>query len=227
VNAKENSVNQTETTTKQTASMLVDFGPIGVWIVVYNLARAYAGDQAIYIGTGAYMIAAVIGLAYAIRVEKRFPPMLIFTTVIVLGMGTIGIVLQDPIFLYLKPTIINLFYSFLILISVALGHNVWKVFFASVFNLPEEAWTMLAVRWALWFQFLALLNEVMWRHITDSVVPESARWFAEIEMSEAFWANAKLGVMVLSLAFAALQMPLLLKYQRAEDEDGAETGEAA
>ncbi|WP_417497151.1 inner membrane-spanning protein YciB [Maricaulis sp.] len=215
-------MSQTETTSKQTASMLVDFGPIGVWIVVYNLARAYAGDQAIYIGTGAYMIAAVIGLAYAIRVEKRFPPMLIFTTVIVLGMGTIGIVLQDPIFLYLKPTIINLFYSFLILVSVALGHNVWKVFFGSVFNLPEEAWTMLAVRWAIWFQFLALLNELMWRHITDSVVPESARWFAEIDLSESFWANAKLGVMVISMVFAALQMPLLLKYQQNGDEDEQE-----
>ncbi|WP_417469460.1 inner membrane-spanning protein YciB [Maricaulis sp.] len=215
-------MSQTETTSKQTASMLVDFGPIGVWIVVYNLARAMTGDQAIYIGTGAYMIAAVIGLVYAIRVEKRFPPMLIFTTVIVLGMGTIGIVLQDPIFLYLKPTIINLFYSFLILVSVALGHNVWKVFFGSVFNLPEEAWTMLAVRWAIWFQFLALLNEFMWRHITDSVVPESARWFAEIDISESFWANAKLGVMVLSMVFAALQMPLLLKYQQNGDEDEQE-----
>lgn len=226
-------MSQTESTKKQGASMLVDFGPIGVWIVVYNLSRMFFGDQAIYIGTAAYMIAAVIGLVYAIRVEKRFPPMLIFTTVIVLGMGTIGIVLQDPIFLYLKPTIINLFYSFLILISVALGHNVWKVFFGTVFNLPEEAWTMLAVRWAVWFQFLALLNEAMWRHINDSVVPESARWFAEFDISESFWANAKLGVMVLSLVFAALQMPLLLKYQRIEDEDdeddeeAGEAGEAA
>tara|TARA_R110002051_G_scaffold259449_1_gene318808 strand:- start:31275 stop:31898 length:624 start_codon:yes stop_codon:yes gene_type:complete len=198
--------------------MLVDVGPVGVWIVVYNLARAFAGDQAIYIGTGAYMIAATIALVYAIRIEKRFPPMLIFTTVIVLGMGTIGILLQDPIFLYLKPTIINLFFSYLILISVALGQNVWKVFFGHVFNLPEAAWTMMAVRWAVWFQFLALINEVMWRHINDSIVPESARWFAEFSISESFWANAKLGVMALSLVFAMLQMPLLMKYQRAEGE---------
>lgn len=219
-------MSQPESTSSQTARMLVDVGPVGVWIVVYNLARAFAGDQAIYIGTGAYMIAATIALVYAIRVEKRFPPMLIFTTVIVLGMGTIGIVLQDPIFLYLKPTIINLFFSYLILISVALGQNVWKVFFGHVFNLPEDAWTMLAVRWAVWFQVLALINEVMWRHINDSIVPESARWFAEFSITESFWANAKLGVMALSLVFALLQMPLLLKYQavpedEAEDEDPA------
>lgn len=213
-------MSQAESTSSQTARMLVDVGPVGVWIVVYNLARAFAGDQAIYIGTGAYMIAATIALVYAIRIEKRFPPMLIFTTVIVLGMGTIGILLQDPIFLYLKPTIINLFFSYLILISVALGQNVWKVFFGHVFNLPEAAWTMMAVRWAVWFQFLALINEVMWRHINDSIVPESARWFAEFSISESFWANAKLGVMALSLVFAMLQMPLLMKYQRVEGEAG-------
>jgi intracellular septation protein len=53
----------------------------------------------------------------------------------------------------------------------------------------------------------------MWRHLTDSVVPESARWFAGLELSEAFWSNAKLGVMVLSVLFAASQMPLILKNQ--------------
>ncbi len=212
-------MSQPEPTTSQTVRMLVDVGPVGVWIVVYNLARMFFGDQAIYIGTGAYMIAATAALVYAVQVEKRIPPMLIFTTVIVLGMGTIGIVLQDPIFLYLKPTIINLFFSYLILVSIALGHNIWKVFFGHVFNLPESAWTMLAVRWAIWFQFLALLNEVMWRHINDSIVPESAIWFAEFSISEAFWANAKLGVMALSLVFALLQMPLLLKYQPPGDAE--------
>jgi intracellular septation protein len=214
-------MSQTQSTTEQGSRLLVDAGPIGVWIVVYNLARMFFHDQAIYIGTGAYMIAATVALVYAIRIEKRVPPMLIFTTVIVVGMGAIGIFLQDPIFIYLKPTIINLFLSFLVLGSVALGHNVWKVFFNHIFQLPEEAWTMLAVRWALWFQFLAFLNELMWRHISDSVVPESARWFAEISISEGFWANAKLGVIVLSLAFAALQMPLLLKHQKAEGDEPA------
>lgn len=214
-------MSQTQSTTEQGSRLLVDAGPIGVWIVVYNLARMFFHDQAIYIGTGAYMIAATVALVYAIRIEKRIPPMLIFTTVIVVGMGAIGIFLQDPIFIYLKPTIINLFLSFLVLGSVALGHNVWKVFFNHIFHLPEEAWTMLAVRWALWFQFLAFLNELMWRHISDSVVPESARWFAEISISEGFWANAKLGVIVLSLAFAALQMPLLLKHQKPGTDDAA------
>jgi intracellular septation protein len=205
-----------QATTEQGSRLLVDAGPIGVWILVYNISRALVGDQAIYIGTGAYMIAATIALVYAIRIEKRFPPMLMFTTAIVLGMGGIGIFLQDPIFIYIKPTIINIFFSYMILLGLALGQNVWKIFFQHVFQLPDEAWTLLAIRWAIWFQFLALLNEVMWRHITDSVVLESSRWFTDLNLTEAFWSNAKLGVMVLSVGFAMAQLPLILKHQPKE-----------
>ena len=209
---------QTQKTSEQSSRLLVDAGPIGVWILVYNLARNFVPDQAIYYGTGAYMIAATIALIVSIRTEKRIPPMLVFTTAIVLGFGTIGIVLQDPIFIYIKPTIINLFLSWMILIGLAFGHNIWRIFFEHIFELTERAWLILAIRWALWFQVLALLNEFLWRHITDSVVPESARWFAGMEFSEALWSNAKLGVMVLSLIFAAAQMPLVLKNQpRAKD----------
>lgn len=208
---------QTQNTSEQSSRLLIDAGPIGVWIVVYNVARMFAADQAIYIGTGAYMIAATIALVMSIRIEKRIPPMLVMTTIIVLGLGAIGIILQDPIFIYAKPTIINLFLSFMIFTSMAFGVNVWKLFFKHIFELPDHVWTIYAIRWGLWFQFLAFLNELMWRHITDSTVPESARWFSGLILSENFWANAKLGVIGLSVLFMAAQFPLLMKYQRSVD----------
>lgn len=204
---------QTQSTSEQSSRLLIDAGPIGAWIVVYNLARNFAPEQAIYIGTGVYMVAAVIALFFSIRLEKRIPPMLVFTTIIVVGFGAMGIWLQDPIFIYMKPTIINLFLSVMILGGMAFGVNVWRIFFEHVFELPEKAWTLFAVRWALWFQFLAVLNEVMWRHITDATVPASARWFESLQLTESFWANAKLGVMVLSMLFMAAQLPTLMKYQ--------------
>ena len=204
---------QTQKTSEQSSRLLIDAGPIGVWIIVYNVMRRIAEDDAIYWGTGAYMVAAVIALVMSIRQENRIPPMLVFTTVIVLGMGGIGIWLQDPIFIYIKPTIINLFYSYMILIGLAFGQNVWKILFSNIFNLTDRAWTLLAIRWAIWFQFLAGFNEFLWRHINDSVVPESARWFAELGFSEAIWSNAKLGVIALSAIFAASQFPLILKNQ--------------
>jgi len=212
-------VPQSQSTSEQSSRLLIDAGPIGAWIIVYNIARNVMPDQAIYIGTAVYMVAAVIALFFSIRLEKRVPPMLVMTTIIVLGFGAMGIYLQDPIFIYMKPTIINLFLSTLILGSMAFGTNVWKIFFSHVFELPERAWTLFAIRWALWFQFLAFLNELMWRHITDATVPASARWFEGLELTEGFWANAKLGVMVLSMIFMAVQIPTLMKYQGQRDDE--------
>lgn len=211
---------QTQSTSEQSSRLLIDAGPIAAWIIVYNVARMQVPDQAIYIGTGVYMVAALIALFFSIRLEKRVPPMLVMTTVIVMGFGAIGIWLQDPIFIYAKPTIINLFLSYMILISMAFGVNVWKVFFKHIFELPEKAWTLFAIRWAIWFQFLAFLNEVMWRHIVDTTVDPSSRWFSGLAWSESFWANSKLGIMVLSMVFMAIQIPTMLKYQKpSPDED--------
>lgn len=209
--------------TPSNSRLLIDAGPIGIWIVVYNLSRVWFADQAIYIGTGAYMIAATIAMVLAVRLEKRVPPMLVMTTVIVLGFGAMGIWLQDPIFIYVKPTIINLFFSWLILVSMAFQMNVWKIFFEHLFKLPDEAWTTFAIRWAIWFQFLALLNEFLWRHISDGTVPESARWFAEFAITESFWANSKLAILFLGMGFMLAQMPLLSKYQAfGAEEEGEE-----
>jgi intracellular septation protein len=99
------------------------------------------------------------------------------------------------------------------------------MFFSHIFSLPDRIWTQFAIRWVLWFQFLAFLNELMWRHITDSNVAETARWFEGLALTEAFWANAKLGVMALSIAFMASQLPTLLKYQKNDEEipDPADT----
>ena len=109
------------------------------------------------------------------------------------------------------------------LVSMAFQMNVWKIFFEHLFKLPDEAWTTFAIRWAIWFQFLALLNEFLWRHISDGTVPESARWFAEFAITESFWANSKLAILFLGMGFMLAQMPLLSKYQAfGAEEEGEE-----
>ncbi len=68
--------------------------------------------------------------------------------------------------------------------------------FDSVFNLTEEGWRKLIWRWALFFLFLAVVNEVVRR-----------------TQSTDFWVNFKLfGVVPLTFIFGALQYPLLVKY---------------
>ncbi|MEE2526754.1 septation protein IspZ [Hyphobacterium sp. HN65] len=215
-------MSQARKTAGQGAQLLTDVGPVIVFILFYNVGRNFVGDAAIYWATGAFMLATTAALAFAAIVQKRFPPMLVVTAVIVLSFGGLTIWLQDPIFVYIKPTIINLIFSFAILISFAFGFNVWKAIFGSVFHLPERIWWILAIRWSLFFQFLALLNELLWRHINDSIVPESARWFAALSWNESLWANMKLGVMAITFAFAMANIPILLRHQIEDEEKSAD-----
>lgn len=212
------------TSTRQNANLLVDVGPVVLFIIVYNVARRFAESDAIFIGTGVFIVATLAALAYAWRVQKRLPPMLLISAVIVTVFGGIAIYLRDPIYAYIKPTIINLLYSYAILICYAFGVNVWKMLFGSIYSLPDRIWMIFAIRWAVFFQILAVLNEFLWRHINDTIVPESARIFSELAWSEAFWANMKLVNIPITFVFMLLQLPLLYKHQLKQDD--AEEGEA-
>jgi intracellular septation protein len=72
-----------------------------------------------------------------------------------------------------------------------------------MFNLTDEGWRKLTLRWALFFLGLAVLNEIVWRtQSTDA------------------WVTFKVfGVMPLTFLFAALQYPLLMRYDAGLDDD--------
>ncbi|MCC5995807.1 MAG: septation protein IspZ [Oceanicaulis sp.] len=210
----------------QGSKLLVDIGPAAVFMISYNVARQMVGEQAIYWATGLFMAATALALVWALITQKRFPPMLVVTFVIVTAFGAMTIYLQDPIFVFIKPTIINLIFSLSILVSFAFGFNVWKALFGSIFSMPERAWTILAIRWALFFAFLALLNEGLWRHITDSAADPAfmaaARWFEGFEITESFWVNFRFwGTYPIFFIFVLLNLPITLKYAGEPEVKGA------
>ena len=70
----------------------------------------------------------------------------------------------------------------------------------SALKLDEEGWSKLNNRWALFFIFLAILNEIVWR----TQAPEN----------EYIWVNFKVwGILPLTLLFTALQLPLINKHK--------------
>jgi intracellular septation protein len=73
----------------------------------------------------------------------------------------------------------------------------------SVFDLTDEGWRKLTLRWALFFFALAALNEIVWRTQTTD-----------------FWVSFKVfGIMPLTIAFALAQTPLLLRHEVKKAEE--------
>ena len=71
----------------------------------------------------------------------------------------------------------------------------------AVFDLTDEGWRKLTLRWGLFFLLLAVLNEIVWRNFSTN-----------------FWVGFKVfGTMPLTFLFAASQVPLLLRYEVKRD----------
>jgi len=128
--------------------------------------------------------------------------MTVVSAVIVMVFGGLTIFLHDDTFIKMKPTIIYVLFGVLLLGGLWLKKPLLATVFDSVFDLTEEGWRKLTLRWALFFLALAVLNEVIWR-----------------TQSTDFWVNFKVfGVLPLTFIFAALQFPLLQKHATAKDE---------
>ena len=112
--------------------------------------------------------------------------------------GGLSLYFNDPIFLYIKPTIINIIFALTLLIgNIFFKVNFLKFFFKNAFQLNDVGWAKLNNRWAFFFLFLAILNELIWR-----------------TQSEAMWVNFKVwGIIPLTFIFTALQLPLIKKYR--------------
>ena len=179
-----------------TLKLVLDIGPL----ILFFAANAKFG---IYSATGAFMVAVLIALAVSYALTKHIAVMPVVTAVVVLIFGGLTLILHDELFIKLKPTIIYLLFGGALFGGLYFNKPLLGIVFDSVFDLTDEGWRKLTWRWALFFVFLAVVNEVVWR-----------------TQSTDFWVNFKLfGVVPLTFAFGALQYPLLMKYAAEEKKD--------
>ena len=173
----------------------LDIGPL----ILFFIANGRFG---IYAATVAFMVAALLALAVSYVITRHIAVMPLVTAIIVLVFGGLTIVLHDEFFIKLKPTIIYLLFGGVLLGGLAFGKPLLGMVFDSAFNLTDEGWRKLTIRWSLFFFFLAIVNEAVWRTQTTD-----------------FWVSFKLfGVVPLTFLFGALQYPLLMKQQDADNK---------
>jgi intracellular septation protein len=175
---------------KQGLKLLVEIGPLVVFFVANS-------QYDIFAATGAFMVATAISLLASRLIFKRVPAMPLVTGIFVFLMGGLTLYLHDELFIKLKPTITNVLFASILLGGLAYGHSLLKYLFSDVFQLQDEGWRKLTLRWALFFLFLAVLNEIVWRMFSTD-----------------FWVAFKVfGIMPLTLIFSIFQLGLMQRYQ--------------
>ena len=128
-------------------------------------------------------------------VEKKIAKMPLISAIVVVLFGSLTILFDNPIFIKLKPTIINIFFALALFIGNLKGKPLLKLFLEKSLQLSDIAWQILSKRYAILFLFLALMNEIVWRNF-----------------SESFWVNFKVfGILGISTLFIISQIPFMNK----------------
>ena len=156
----------------------------------------------IFIGTGVFIVATAICLPCYRWMEGRWPVMPMVGGFFVLVFGGLTIWLQDETFIKLKPTIVNCLFGVILGGGLLLlKRPLLKPIFGAAFQLTDEGWRKLTVRWALFFFLLAAINEFFWRGFSTDT------WIAS-KMFVSFPAT---------LVFAFFQIPLLKRHWEGDD----------
>jgi intracellular septation protein len=190
--ANESNMKPTETSLKaQLLKLAVEVGPLVVFFVV----NARAG---IFWGTGIFMVATIASLIASRILFGRIPVMPLVSGACVMVFGGLTLWLQDEHFIKIKPTIVNALFAGALFFGLLANQPLLRVVFGEVFRLTEEGWRKLTLRWACFFTFLAVLNEIMWRSFSTDT-----------------WVSFKVfAVMPLTMAFAVAQVGLLRQYEQ-------------
>lgn len=171
----------------------LELGPLGVFFAVNFF---FGKSHGLYPATAALMVATLVALVASWRLMHRLAIMPLVSGVVVVVFGTLTLILQDELFIKLKPTIVNTLFGAVLLGGLAFGKPLLPYALDAVFELDAAGWWKLTLRWGLFFLFLALINEIVWR-----------------TQSTDFWVAFKVwGVMPITMAFALAQTPLLMRH---------------
>lgn len=184
---------------RQGLKLLVELGPLVTFFMVNWQGGKWLAEpkHAIFWATGTFMAATVAALAASRYLFGKVAVMPLITAVFVVVFGGLTLYLQDEQFIKMKPTIVNALFAGLLFAGLMSKRVFLKMVFGDVMRLTEEGWRILTIRWGVFFVFLALLNEFVWRtYPTDT------------------WVSFKVfGIMPLTMIFAMAQIGLLKKYE--------------
>jgi intracellular septation protein len=147
-------------TARLPVKLAIDFGPL----LVFFLANALGG---IYWATGLFMLAFFVALAVGYGIERRLEPVTLFTGLVVLVFGGLTLWLHNDTFVKMKPTILYGAMSLVLFGGLRAGRPLTRVMFERAFQLTDEGWRKLTIRWAFFFAGLAILNEIV-RHVAST-----------------------------------------------------------
>jgi|TARA_B100001175_G_C19381844_1_gene576951 intracellular septation protein len=178
---------------KSLLKFITDFGPLLIFFFFY-----YDSNKDLKVAIPPFIIATIISLVVVWYLEKKIPMVPLLGGVLITFFGGLTIYFDNPVFIYIKPTIINLLFGLALLFGKYFTDEpILKKMLGKSISLTNEGWSILNKRWMIFFFVVAILNELVWR-----------------TQSEEFWVNFKVwGLLPITFIFTAFQVSIITKHK--------------
>ena len=158
---------------KSLIKFITDFGPLLIFFIIY-----YNSGKNLKVAIPPLIIATIVAVVIVWFLEKKIPYIPLLGGILISLFGGLTIYFNNPIFIYMKPTIINILFGLALFFGKYFSREpVLKKILGKSIKLNDMGWQILNIRWMYFFFFLALVNELVWRTQTEE-----------------FWVISKFGV---------------------------------
>jgi intracellular septation protein len=178
---------------KSFIKFVTDFGPLAIFFFYY-----YDSNKNLTIAIPPFIVATLIALIVVWFLEKKVPMVPLIGGILITFFGGLTIYFDNPVFLFIKPTIINILFGLALFFGKYFTKEpVLKKIMGKSITLSDLGWDLLNKRWMYFFFALAILNECVWR-----------------TQSEEFWVNFKVwGLLPITFIFTVFQISLINKHK--------------
>ena len=178
---------------KSLIKFITDFGPLLIFFIIY-----YNSGKNLKVAIPPLIIATIVAVVIVWFLEKKIPYIPLLGGILISLFGGLTIYFNNPIFIYMKPTIINILFGLALFFGKYFSREpVLKKILGKSIKLNDMGWQILNIRWMYFFFFLALVNELVWRTQTEE-----------------FWVNFKVwGMLPITIVFTGFQIPLINKHK--------------
>jgi intracellular septation protein len=183
--------------------LALEVGPIAIFFLAYRMAPVPEGLETaarqleqILFATKVFVptILAALGLSWLLT--GKLPKMAVITAVVVTVFGGLTLILRDDTFVKMKPTILYSLFAGILAFGLMRGQSYLRYLMDELIPMQPEGWMKFTRRFIVFYVFLAILNEVVWRG-----------WGTDV------WVNFRTFVLpAANFAFVMAQVPLFQRF---------------
>jgi intracellular septation protein len=183
--------------------LALEIGPIALFFLAYRMAPVPEGlptaerqlEQVLF-ATLLFVPAILATLGLSWLLTRKLPRMAVITAIVVTVFGGLTLILRDDTFVKMKPTILYSLFAGILGFGLLRGQSYLKYLMDELIPMQHEGWIKFTHRFIVFYVFLAILNEIVWRG-----------WGTDA------WVNFRTFLLpAANFAFVMAQVPLFQRY---------------